>query len=207
MSRSDDTAATLDALLAAVERDRDTRCTTLLQEARQRCTALLREARADARRLVHDAVVAERRIDRESWRRADARIETHRRLQQQRIHLQRLERGWVLLQDALRRRWHEAPTRRQWVEVALRHARLVLHADHWTISHPSDWPQEERIATHDWLHDSAGISATYEPSDTIEAGIYVQRDQACFDATLTGLLSARHRIEAQLLAEFEAPGS
>ena len=207
MTPGDDTSATLEALLAAVARDRDNRCEALTVEAARRARELLREARGDARRLLRNAVDEERRLDREGWRRADARIETHHRLQQQRVNLQRLERGWVLLVDAMRRRWHEPQTRRQWVETALQHARLVLQPDHWTIAHPIDWTQQERVAIHDWLHDSAGGNATFEAEDAIEAGICVRRDQACFDATLDGLLVARHRIEAQFLAEFgeEAP--
>ncbi|HEY5789284.1 MAG TPA: hypothetical protein VIX81_01595 [Gammaproteobacteria bacterium] len=205
MSPADDTSATLEALLAAVARDRDSRCQALLSDAGQRARELLQDARGDARRLLRHAVEEERRLDREGWRRADARIETHHRLQQQRVNLQRLERGWVLLVDALRRRWHEAETRRQWVETALKHARLVLHPDHWTIAHPPDWGQQERVRIHEWLHDSAGVNATFEAEESIEAGLCVRRDQACFDATLDGLLVARHRIEAQFLAAFEEP--
>ena len=201
------TRDTLAALVAAVERDRDARCAALRDDAARRADELLREARAEARRLVSEAVTAERRIDREQWRRAEARIETHLRLEQQRVHLQRLERGWVLLRDALLRRWHEAGTRRQWIEVALRRARLVLHPDHWTISHPAEWPERERGETSDWLHDSAGIRASFEADEAIEAGLCVRRDQACFDATLDGVFAARHRIEAQLLALFDGEGT
>jgi hypothetical protein len=199
----DDTARTLEALLETVHRDRDARCTALREDAQQRSRELLRTARAAARRRVRDAVTDERRIDREAWRRAEARIETHHRLAQQRIHLERIARGWVLLHDALLRRWRETQTRRQWIEAALQRARLVLHPDHWTVAHPTDWAAQERAEIYEWLRDSTGINATFEADDALEAGIVVLRDQACFDATLNGLLSARHRIEAQFLAEFD----
>ena len=203
MNPADDTRATLEALLDTVARDRDRRCQELTDEATDRATALLAEARSRARRTVTEAVASERRRDREAYRLMQARIDTHHRLQTQRIQKQQLERAWAQLSNALQRRWRQADSRRIWIEAALKRAGLVLQADHWTIAHPPDWSAEERSRTHDWLRDRADVSTTFEPETSIGAGLRVRRDQACFDATLDGLLAARHRIEAQLLAELE----
>lgn len=201
MNPNDDTRATLEALLDAVARDRDTRCAGLREGASKRAKALLAEARAHARRTVGDAVASERRRDREAYRLMQARIDTHHRLQQQRQQKQQLEQAWAQLEGALAERWRDPDARRTWIEAALKRAGLVLHADHWTIAHPPGLAREELARVHDWLHDRAGVSATFEAEDGIVAGLCVRRDQACFDATLDGLLAARHRIEAQLLAE------
>ena len=201
MNPSDDTRETLEALLVTVARDRDNRCQTLREEAETRSRTLLAEARASARGTVGDAVTSERRRDREAYRLMQARIETHHRLQQQRIQKQQLELAWGQLKAALLVRWHARETRQVWIEAALKRAGLVLNHDHWTIGHPSDWSPEERSRIHDWLHDRAEVSATFEAEKEIRAGLRVRRDQVCFDATLDGLLAARHRIEAQLLAE------
>jgi len=199
------TRDTLEALLDAVARDRDTRCTALAEESGERSRQLLAEARGFARRAVGEAVASERRRDREAYRRMQARIDTHHRLQQQRIQKHQLEHAWGLLQDALFARWRDPAARHTWIEAALKRAGLVLHPDHWTIAHPPDWSPEERSRIHDWLHDRAGVSATFEADKAIRAGLCVRRDQACFDATVDGLLAARHRIEAQLLAELSTP--
>jgi hypothetical protein len=197
----DDTRATLEALLDTVARDRDRRCAELAEEAGSRAAALLAEARVRARRTVAEAVASERRRDREAYRLMQARIDTHHRLQLQRLQKQQLERAWAQLSDALYKRWRQVDSRRLWIEAALKRAGLALQPDHWTIAHPPDWPADERSHTHDWLRDRADVSATFEADDSIRAGLVVRRDQACFDATLDGLLAARHRIEAQLLAE------
>ncbi len=204
MNPPESTRDTLEALLDAVARDRDARCNAFAEESTARARQLLAEARSGARREVGEAVASERRRDREAYRRMQARIDTHHRLQLQRIQKQQLERAWRLLRDALQARWRDPQARRTWIEAALKRAGMVLHADHWTIAHPPDWPQEERSRIHTWLHDRAGVSATFEAEDAIRAGLCVRRDQACFDATIDGLLAARHRIEAQLLADLIA---
>ena len=201
MSDRDPTGETLDALLEAVARDRDARCKALADEARARSNALLADARAHARRAVAEAVASERRRDREADRLLHARIDTHHRLQQQRTQKRQLERAWAQMRNALLARWRDPEGRRTWIEAALKRAGLVLQADHWTIAHPTDWPRDERSRIHDWLHDRAGVNVTFEAEEAIPAGLCVRRDQACFDATVDGLLAARHRIEAELLAE------
>jgi hypothetical protein len=206
MNPADDTRETLEALLTTVARDRDARCQGLREEAERRSRILLAEARTKARQTVGDAVTSERRRDREAYRLMQARIETHHRLQQQRIQKQQLEHAWGRLQAALLARWRAPDSRQVWIEAALKRAGLVLNPDHWTIGHPLDWSPEERSRIHDWLHDRAEVSATFEAEKEIVAGLRVRRDQACFDATLDGLLAARHRIEAQLLAELSEEG-
>ncbi len=201
MNAPDATRDTLAALLDAVARDRDARCAALTDEAETQSRALLAEARASARRAVAEAAASERRRDREAYRLMQARIDTHHRLQQQRIQKQQLERAWALLREALLARWGDPAKRHTWIEAALKRAGLVLHADHWTIAHPPDWPSAERSRIHAWLHERAEVSASFEADETIRAGLCVRRDQACFDATVDGLLAARHRIEAELLAE------
>ena len=201
MNTSDDTRETLEALLDTVARDRDSRCQALREEADTQSRIQLAEARKRARQTVSEAVTSERRRDREAYRLMQARIDTHHRLQLQRVQKQQLEQAWAQLHTALLERWNTPDTRQIWIEAALKRAGLVLHPDHWTIGHPSDWSSQERTRTHDWLHDRAGVSATFEAEDAIRAGLCIRRDQACFDATLDGLLTARHRIEAQLLAE------
>jgi hypothetical protein len=200
----DTTRTTLEALLDAVARDRDSRCRTLREEAETEARALLAATLAEARQTVAAAVASERLRDAEAYRRMQARIDTHHRLQQQRTQKRQLERAWALLRTALLERWEDPAARRLWIEAALKRAGLVLQPDHWTIAHPAAWATGERSQIHAWLHDRAGVSATFEADETLRAGLCVRRDQACFDASLDGLLAARHRIEAQLLAELSA---
>lgn len=206
MTLPDDTRTTLEALLDAVARDRDSRCRTLREEAETEARTLLAATRAQARQTVAAAVASERLRDAEAYRRMQARIDTHHRLQQQRTQKRQLEQAWTLLRSALLERWEDPAARRLWIEAALKRAGLVLQPDHWTIAHPAAWATGERSQIHAWLHDRAGVSATFEADESLPAGLCVRRDQACFDASLDGLLAARHRIEAQLLAELiEAP--
>ena len=71
---------------------------------------------------------------------------------------------------------------------------------HWKIEHPADWPEQERTALGRRLEKDLGAPPVFVAQPQIAAGLRICAGPTCIDATRAGLLRARGRIQAMMLA-------
>jgi len=192
------------ALLDLVDEYRRTQVDAILAAAREQAAALLVQARAETRQQVRGLFTEERERASARVAAAQARLQTQRRLHQQRQASAWLALAWRRLPQALRERWSDPPGRRQWVEMALARAGEVLRPGRWQFVFAPDWPADERQALAQRLAAGSGISAEFSADERLEAGLRVVAEGNVVDATLAGLTTDRNEIGARLLAEPEA---
>jgi len=192
------------ALLELVGGHRRTQVDAILAGAREQAAALLAQARAEARQQVRELFAEERERAAAKLAAAQARLQTQRRLHQQRQASAWLALAWRRLPQALRERWNDPRGRRQWVEMALARAGEVLQPGRWQLVFAPDWPADERQALAQRLAAASGISADFSADENLEAGLRIVAEGNVVDATLAGLTADRNDIGARLLAEPEA---
>ena len=190
----------LQTLLQVVERNRDERCEAVLGEARAQAREVLQQARRQARERLHRKVLAIREEARQQLASAQAQRQTRLRLQRHRAEAALLARAWVPLGECLLQRWARQDSRALWIEHAVEQARSVLLDRHWRIEHPADWPAAEREALGGQLEAELGAAPAFVVQPETTAGLRICAGPTCLDATRTGLLRARTRIEAMMLA-------
>jgi hypothetical protein len=192
--------AQLQHLLEVVEQHRDERCNKLLDEANTQAQQLLKRAWGEGRARLRQAVLDNREQMRRQLASAQARQQTQLRMQQQREDQTLLARAWQPLHDKLLQRWQQADSRRQWINELLAQGAAMLIDPHWHIEHPADWPETERTAVETQLHAELGQAPLFSERAEIAAGLRICAGDACIDGTSGGLLRARDRIEATMLA-------
>ncbi|HYQ71339.1 MAG TPA: hypothetical protein VET88_05360, partial [Gammaproteobacteria bacterium] len=129
-----------------------------------------------------------------------AQRQTRLRLQRHRADETLLARAWGPLGETLQQRWARQDTRTLWIENLVEQARMLLLDRDWTIEHPVDWPQAEREALGRQLQGEQGVAPVFVARPQITAGLRICAGPTCIDATRDGLLRARGRIEAMMLA-------
>jgi vacuolar-type H+-ATPase subunit H len=187
-------------LLQVVERNRDERCRVLLDEARAEARKLLQQARREARERLHRKVLAVRDEARQQLASAQAQRQTRLRLQRHRADEVLLARAWSPLGEQLLQRWERQDSRMLWIDNLVEHARSMLLDRHWKIEHPANWPEPERAALARRLEADLGAPPVFVAQTQIAAGLRICAGPTCIDATRDGLLRARARIEAMMLA-------
>lgn len=192
--------AQLRHLLDVVERNREVRCKALLDEARAQAQQLVKHAHRDARARLRDKAMAAREQARRKLAAAEARRQTRLRLLRHRADQTLLSRAWQPLRERILQRWREAASRRLWVDCLVEQASAMLVDRHWHIEHPGDWPAGERAELEARLGRALGCAPTFAAGPGIEAGLRIIAGAARVDATLEGLLRARTRLEALMLA-------
>jgi hypothetical protein len=165
----------------------------IVARAKEEARARMREAAADARLSV-DRALADRR----------AALDTAARQREQALLRVLMDSAWGSLPVALTRAWRDATTRREWCESACQLAGSVLiGAGPFQVELDRDAPED---AAHFALAEvplGDGRGPELQRIAGLGPGLRVRRELACVDATVTGLLASRERIEAELLAEFE----
>jgi hypothetical protein len=192
--------AQLQHLLEVVERNRGVRCRALLEEAREQARALVKQAYSEARTRLHRNVLSTREQARQQFASAEAQRNTRLRLQRHRMDQALLVRAWEPLSDELHRRWRLAGPRQQWIDKLLAQATATLVDPHWRIEHPKDWQPQEQSALQTRLDRDLGYPAVFAVKPEIQAGLRICAGKTCVDGTVDGLLRARTRIEALMLA-------
>lgn len=193
--------AQVQSLLELVENQRETRCAELREEAERQARVLLAEAHAEARRRMHQVAEEERLHAREQIAAAEAQLQTRIRQQQHKTALLMLHEGWEQLGEAVLRRWKDEAGRRRWIGALLRQALHALPHCSWTIQHPPGWDPAECAELNARIHSHCGEAPHFESTPELHAGLRISTEGACLDGSLEGLLSDRHAIEAQLLAQ------
>jgi len=196
-------AAREQALLDLVEADRAQRCDTIMDEARANAAATLMAAHAEARARMRSTFAGERERRAALVAAAQAKLQTHRRLHEQRRAAALVAAGWQKLPAALRVRWQQPVSQRAWVECVIAAARAALPKGSWRIAHAAGWPDEERTALCQSLAGELGTSPQLAADDTIQAGLKVAAGWMVVDGTLEGLLADRTEIAAALLRLLE----
>ena len=148
--------------------------------------------------------MAERANARNQIQSIRAERETRARAGVERANVRLLELAWPRLRAALESRWLEAESRRQWIRQTRRLARRALPAGVWTVRHPPDWAAAERLEFSSRLTVELGRAPRFLADGALRAGLVIESAGAVLDASLDGLLSARRRLEARLLALLSA---
>jgi hypothetical protein len=186
------------ALVDLVEADRARRCQAILDEARSRRDEMLGAAHAQARRLVRAAFEEERHRFAARTGSARARVQTHRRLREQRVATELLKVGLGLLPQILRERWQQPESRKAWVERAAAAAERALPRGAWRIVHAPGLTESESQATM-----PAAVTPVLVVDDTLRAGLRICAGGNVVDGTLAGLVADQAEIGAKLLAHLE----
>jgi hypothetical protein len=198
--------AQVDAMSQRVSKDRDRRCAQLRSDALGQARDILRAARKEARANVSDAVALERKHGEQALRQAQASalLEARQRDQQEtRVLLQEM---WTAIPSALESRWADPARRKAWVQAAVRQAQALLGGRAWRIEHGAGWSQDELgelmtlVAGRD-----KGAPVHEVPlvcDNEIRAGIRINAEGACLDATTAGLLASRAQVESEFLAQY-----
>lgn len=194
--------ARVQALLDLVEADRARRCEAIARDAQARVDATLAAARATALQRIR-AAISEGRDRREATNAAaQAKLQTHRRLHDQRRAAALLAAAWQNVPDALYARWLDPVSRQAWISRVVDEARAAVGISPWRITHAA-MPENEReriacrlardgVASPEWVFDGA-----------IRAGLKVAAAGNVIDGTLEGLLTDRADIGARLLRHLE----
>ncbi|HTP98433.1 MAG TPA: hypothetical protein VMN56_03845 [Casimicrobiaceae bacterium] len=186
------------ALVDLVEADRARRCNSILDEARARRAEVLAAAHAEARRLVRAAFEEERHRFAARTSAARARMQTHKRLREQRVAADLLKAGLQLLPQMLCERWQQVQSRQAWFARAAAAAERALPQGDWQIVHaPGLTEAEARDAT------PAAVTPTLLVDASLRAGLRISAGGNVVDGALTGLLADRADIGAKLLTLLE----
>jgi vacuolar-type H+-ATPase subunit E/Vma4 len=190
------------ALLRRLTREQETRTRRLRDDATAQVQDIVRRARSEARARLHQAVLEVRREDEVALARRRAAIDTQRRRERQAQLRRLLDEAWSQLPAALARRWGDPAGRDAWCRAACRQAlRTLLRTDELVVecdaAHASGLDQ---VVRHEL---GAGHRVTLRTVAGLGAGLRIRAARATLDATIPGLLAARDRVAAELLAEFE----
>jgi vacuolar-type H+-ATPase subunit E/Vma4 len=191
------------ALLRRLAREQESRVRRVRDEAAAQAEEIVRRARAEARARVRQAIAETRRADDDAVTRRRAALETESRRARQGTLRELLEHAWLALPAALQSRWSQDDARQRWCDAACAAAgRSLLQLEHVQVE----------LDANDATTLGPVIAARMAPRSSVTvlavaglgAGLRLRAGNACVDATLPGLLAARERITAELLAEFES---
>jgi len=196
-------AAREQALLELVEADRGLRCATIMREAQASAAASVATAHAEARARVCRAFAEERQLRAARLAAAAAKLQTHRRLHEQRRAAALVATGWRALPEALCERWRQPRTQQAWVDSVIAAARTTLPRGGWRIAHAPGWADAERLVLARALEAELGAAPQVHCDDSIRAGLKVAQGRIVIDGTLEGLLADRSEIGAGLLQHLE----
>ena len=192
------------ALLRRLAREQEMQTRRLRDDAAEQSRDIVRRARGEARGRVALAVADTRREHQVALAHRKAAIDTRQRRARQATLRRLLDDAWRRLPQALQARWDDPVGRRAWCESACRQARRsLLHTRDVVVeidAHGRDAivPLIERC-----LPPPDGGSLRFMAVDDLGPGLAIRGGKARLDATVAGLVAARERIAAELLAEIE----
>jgi hypothetical protein len=173
---------------------------------------MVRAGRKEARANVVDAVTRERKQREQALQLARASVLLEERQSEQRTMISLVKEMWASVTAALESRWADPLRRKSWVQAAVHQGRTLLSARAWRIEYGAGWPQQEleelrSLVVGGGQGDPPGDSGVAREVELIcdhslRAGIRIRTVGACLDATTTGLLASRAKIESEFLARF-----
>jgi hypothetical protein len=197
--------AQTDALLRRVAREQEMLSRRARDAAAEQADAIVARARAEAGARGRQAAAEARSAVERALADRRAALETAARQREQALLRGLLDSAWGALPAALGVVWAERAARERWCEAAGELARrtltgtgaLVVEVD---ASHLAEVAQA--IAAR--LRAADGTVVEMRGVAGLGPGLRVRRGLACLDATVPGLMASRERVEADLLAEFDA---
>jgi hypothetical protein len=204
MTPSLDAHAQADALIAEIERQAALQRQELLDSAAREGEQIRRQARLKARRQVQRAIDELRSAERQRTQQLRAELDTAARQEASLRQRELLAAAWPRLIEAIERRWHDSASRRRWLELQIAAASARLPARGWVLQHPASWGEAEITALRECLRAEGVADATLRAQAGQPIGLVIEADGARLDSTPPALLADRARVEAALLAEFDA---
>jgi hypothetical protein len=192
------------ALLRRLAREQEMRTRRAREEAAEQARDIVRRARTEARTRVHQAVLETRREQDLAVARRRAAIETRERRTRQAMLRRLLDDAWRRLPAALQTRWADAASRMAWCRSACAQARRSLLRTEWiVVDLDPRWRDELlEVVEHCFAERQSGTLEVVAVAE-VGPGLRVRGGKACIDATIDGLVAARERIAAELLAEID----
>jgi hypothetical protein len=192
------------ALLRRLAREQEMRTRRAREEAAEQARDIVRRARTEARTRVHQAVLETRREQDLAVARRRAAIETRERRTRQAMLRRLLDDAWRRLPAALQTRWADAASRMAWCRSACAQARRsLLRTERIVVDLDPRWRDELlEVVEHCFAERQSGTLEVVAVAE-VGPGLRVRGGKACIDATIDGLVAARERIAAELLAEID----
>ena len=192
------------ALLRRLGREQEMRTRRASDEAAEQSRDIVRRARTEARARVHQAVLETRRDVELAIARRKAAIDTRERRARQAMLRRLLDDAWRRLPAALQTRWADADARAAWCRSACAQARAsLLRAERVVVELDPRWRDELCRVIEACYEDHERGKLEVVPVAELGPGLRVRGGKACVDATIAGLVAARERIAAELLAEID----
>ncbi len=192
------------ALLRRLGREQEMRTRRATEEATEQARGIVCHARTEARARVHQAVLETRREGELAIARRRAAIDTRERRARQATLRRLLDDAWRRLPAALQARWADDAARATWCRSACAQAKAtLLHADRLVVEVDPAWRERLGSVLDDCFAERARGTVEVVPVPGLGPGLRVRGGKACVDATIEGLVAARERIAAGLLAEID----
>lgn len=196
--------AQMEALLRRVAREQEMLSRKARDAAAEQARGIVARAREEARVRTRQASEQARQSVERALADRRAALETAARQREQALLRKLMDEAWATLPGALDATWRDAAARRSWCEAACALARrIVMGGGAFTIELDTTAPADAEDCARRSVS-NGGDAAPVVRVDGLGAGLRIRRGLACVDATATGLLASRERIEAELLAELDA---
>lgn len=196
--------AQMEALLRRVAREQEMLSRKARDAAAEQARAIIARAREEARVRTRQASEEARQSVERALADRRAALETAARQREQALLRKLMDEAWATLPRALDANWSDAAQRRSWCAAACALARrIVMGSGAFTIELDRTAPTDAAECARNSLS-NGGEAAAVVRVDGLGAGLRIRHGLACVDATATGLLASRERIEAELLAELDA---
>ena len=196
--------AQMEALLRRVAREQEMLSRRARDAAEEQARGIIARAREEARSRTRQAAEESHLAVERALGDRRAALETAARQREQSLLRDLMDDAWQTLPHEIEATWNDASARRAWCETACALARrIVLGEGTFTIELDTAAPADAAECAGKCLQDG-GQPAAVRRIDGLGPGLRIRHGLACVDATTTGLLASRERIEAELLAELDA---
>lgn len=194
--------AQMEALLRRVAREQESRSRRAREAAEEQARTIVARAWEEARARLRQAVKEERDGIERAVAERRAALETAARQREQTVLRSLIDHAWRDLPGILAATWQDRESRRDWCAAACAVARRTLNSGSPLVAE-IDPTAPDDVAGHVATSlEAAGAPATETRQvEKLGAGLRIRSGLACVDATITGLLASRERVEAELLAE------
>jgi hypothetical protein len=194
--------AQMEALLRRVAREQETQSRRARDAAEEQARSIVARAWEEARTRLRQAVEEERRDIEHAVADRRAALETANRQREQAVLRELIDEAWRDLPSVLAGSWEQPGTRRAWCAAACAVARECLNPNaSLSAEIDSAAPEDAGGAITAALGGPDRPTVEVRRIEGIGPGLRIRGGLACVDATVTGLLASRERIEAELLAE------
>ena len=193
-----------ESLLRRVAREQDTRTRLIREAAEEQARTIVARARHEARARLRQAIDEERRQAERAIVERRAALDTESRRAGQATVRALIEGAWQRLPQAVADRWDDPAARTLWIRAACEYATRSLRPQSTYVVELDPQAAPDAAETAKGTLDTSGRAPIeFRTVAGLGAGLRIRSGDACMDATVSGLLASRERVEAELLAEFD----